>query len=132
MDKKSLALGNDPAESESFPRECKHGVAWEACEVVNCQAIWRLHQEAVHEEAREKADWVAAQNARARRGRKKSRYEIALEQSRVSKLEDYEIKLPSKDDEEEPEIDSVAKILRNVFPDEITLRAAVQFRAVTL
>jgi len=75
---------------------------------------------------------VATQKARARRGKKKSRYEIALEKSRITNREDYDIKLPSQDDEQEREIHTGAKLLRNVFPDEITLRAAVQFRAVTL
>ena len=132
MDKQSLALGNDSAESKSVVTECGHGLRWEACESANCQEIWHLYQGAIQEESRQRADWVAAQKARARRGKKKSEYEIALEQSRASKREDYEIKLPRKDDEEEPEVLATAKRLRNVFPDEMTLRAAVQFRALTL
>ena len=133
MDKKSLALGNDPAESESFLRECEHGVAWEACEVANCQEIWRLYQAAIQEESRQRADWVATQRARARRGKKKSQYERALEKSRIANRDDYDFKLPSEDDEKEPEIHTGAKLLRNIFPpDEVTLRAAVQFRALTL
>jgi hypothetical protein len=132
LDKQSSALGNHSSESESILKQCEHGLGWEECESGNCQEIWRLYQRAIQEESRQRADWVAAKRARARRGKKKSRYEIALEQSRASKREDYEIKLPRKDDEGDPEVRAPAKQLRNVFPDEITLRAAVQFRAVTL
>ena len=76
---------------------------------------------------------MATQKARARRGKKKSRYEIALEKSRITNREDYDIKLPSQDDEQEREIHTGAKLLRNVFPDEITLsgRGAVQSIDVT-
>jgi hypothetical protein len=132
LDKQSLALGNDSLESESILKQCEHGLGWEECESGNCQEIWGLYQRAIQGESRQRADWVAAQKARARRGKKKSKYEIALEQSRASKRKDYEIKLPRKDDEEEAEVLATAKLLRNVFPNEITLRAAVQFRAVTL
>jgi hypothetical protein len=132
LDKQSLAVGNHSLESESILKQCEHGLGWEECESGNCQEIWQLYQRAIREESRQRADWVAAQKARARRGKKKSKYEIALEQSRASKREDYEIKLPRKDDEGEPKVLATAKLLRNVFPDEMTLRAAVQFRAVTL
>ena len=132
MDKKSLALGNDSAETESVLKQCEHGLAWEACEFANCQEIWRLYQAAIQEEFCQRADWVATQRARARRGKKKSQYERALEKSRIANRDDYDFKLPSEDDEKEPEIHTGAKLLRNIFPDEITLRAAVQFRALML
>ena len=131
LDKRSLALGNDSVENQSALRQCEHGIAWEACESANCQEIWRLYQRAIQEESRERADWVATQRARASRGKKKSQYDLALEESRIADGEDHDIKA-SEDDEQEPEIHSGAKLLRNIFPDEITLRAAVQFRAVTL
>jgi hypothetical protein len=118
-------------ENGSALRQCEHGIAWEACESANCQEIWRLYQRAIQEESRERADWVATQRARASRGKKKSQYDLALEESRIADGEDHDIKA-SEDDEQEPEIHSGAKLLRNIFPDEITLQAAVQFRAVTL
>jgi len=132
LDKQYLALGNDSAENDSILRQCEHGVGWEACESANCQEIWRLYQRAVREESRQRASWIAAQKARARRGKTKSQYELALEKSLISNRGDYDIKLPSENNEQELEIDAGAKLLRDVFPDEITLRAAVQFRAVTL
>ena len=132
MDKQSLALGNDASETQSVLSRCEHGIGWEECESANCQEIWRLYQRAIQEESRQRADWVATQKARARRGKKKSQYELALEKARIANREDYDIKLRRENDGQDSEIDAGAKLLRDVFPDEITLRAAVQFRAVTL
>src|SRR4029079_3016560 len=91
-----------------------------------------LYQRKIQEESRQRADWVATQKARARRGKKKSQYELALEKARIANREDYDIKLRRENDGQDSEIDAGEKLLRDVFPDEITLRAAVQFRAVKL
>jgi len=132
LGKQSLAFGNDASETQSVLSRCEHGIGWEECESANCQEIWRLYQRAIQEESRQRADWVATQKARARRGKKKSQYELALEKARIANREDYDIKLRRENDGQDSEIDAGAKLLRDVFPDEITLRAAVQFRAVTL
>jgi hypothetical protein len=110
---------------------CVHGQPGESCENPRCREIWRLYQQAVQEERREENDWVCAHNARKRRGKTKSQYEIALENARVSKSEDCEIKAADNRDESQLESVGNRKRFPNLFPDEITLRAAVQFRAVT-
>jgi hypothetical protein len=101
-----------------------------SCTSEDCQEIYKLHQQRVKEEQREFNDWIYAKKARKRRGKKKSEYEIALEKSRVSRREDYEIKLP--EELADKQSDAVQrKLFRNIFPDEITIRAAVQFKALT-
>jgi hypothetical protein len=91
-----------------------------------------LYAKAIQEERREYEEWVYTQNARKKRRKGKSQYEIALEKSRVSKVEDYELKLP-EDVKAESQLEPAdsRKLFRNIFPDEMTIRAAVQFRVLT-
>jgi hypothetical protein len=116
----------------SSPLRCKHGQRWENCTSENCREIWQLHQQALDEERREENARVYAQKAIKKREKKKSEYEIALEQSPVSNCEDYEIRMAEDKVENESEPGDRRKLFRNIFADEITFRAALQFRALTL
>lgn len=132
MDRQSLGFGNDSVQNDSVLSECTHGQPWDSCHEADCQEIWQLYQQALLEERREEADRVYAQRARKRRGKKKSEFEIALETTGASNAEDNETSVADEEANPEPEPPRARKLFREIFPDEITLRAAVQFRAVTL
>jgi hypothetical protein len=133
LDSRSLDFGNDPVRDDASLQSCEHGQPWESCEDEDSREIGRLDRERVQEEDRERDARVYAQKYGKRRPEGKSQYEIALEQPRVLKREDYEIKLPEEEEEEESQSAPPAprKLFCNIFPDEITLRAALQFKALT-
>jgi hypothetical protein len=104
----------------------------ELCTSEDCREIWQLHQQALDEERREENARVYAQKALKKRGKTKSEFEIALEQSPVSNCEDYEFKITEDKFENESGPGDRRKLFRNIFADEITFRAALQFRVLTL
>jgi hypothetical protein len=130
LDSKSLDIGNDFVQGEASAL-CSHGQQWQSCTTEACQEIWRLYQESINEERQVKAGLGYARKAQKSRRKSKSQYEIALEEPHVLRREDYEIKLPEELAENQSEADQ-RKLFRNVFPDENTIRAAVQFGALTL
>jgi hypothetical protein len=97
-----------------------------------CAEIWRLHREAVEEERREANDRIYAENAKRKRRKSKSEFEIAIEQPGVSKREDYEPKLPEEISETTPAPEVPRKLFRILFADEMTFRAALQYRMLKL
>src|SRR5215471_1525500 len=111
---------------------CVHGQRWESCTIADCQEIWRLHLQSVQEERREANDWAYARKARKGRGNRKSEYQTALETTGAPNGNDDEIRVAGDEVIPKPELPRAKKRFREVFPDEMTLRAALQFRAVTL
>jgi len=90
-----------------------------------------MNQEQIGEVEGQKSDWIYALKVRKRRGNKKSQYEIALEKARVSNPDNYESGVSNDSDKNEAQEKSSRKSFRNVFPDKITLQAALQFKALT-
>jgi hypothetical protein len=99
---------------------------------VGCREIWRLYQKSTEEKRRELNGSVYAKKARKNRGNKQSEYEIAAEELHVSKFEDFELKLLEEMSESDSESPVQSKTFQRIFPDEITIRAALQSRALTL
>jgi hypothetical protein len=132
MYSRSVDVCNKFVQDDSSPLRCKHGQPWENCTSENCPEIWQLHQQALDEERREENARVYAQKALKKRGKTKSEFEIALEQSPVSNCEDYEFKITEDKFENESGPGDRRKLFRNIFADEITFRAALQFRVLTL
>jgi hypothetical protein len=134
VDRESLDIGNDSVLNDPELGRCSHGKRWDLCKAVECKAIWPL-LEKQHEERRDdERDWRDYKLVEKRRG-KKSEYDIALEQKDKQRVitDDYENLaafhvnyLP------DPVRPDARKLLRKVFPDPITIQAAVQFKAVTL
>lgn len=90
-----------------------------------------MNQEQIAENQHQKNEWVYALIARKKRGKKKSQYEIALETARVSNPDNYETGVSNDSDKNQTQQQSPRKLFENVFPDKITLQAALQFRALT-
>jgi len=131
VDKESLGLGNDSVLNDPELSHCTHGKRWDLCEMADCREIWELLQQQREERSRDEWDWSHPDLVEKKRG-KKSQYEIALEQKqsdRVIGSDDTGVKAANGDDLPDP---IPARDLRKIFPDAITLRAAVQFRAITL
>ena len=130
-------LGND---SINWGLEsCAHGRSWHACQEADCQEIWRIYQKGLEEIRKLDNQRPFSKKALKYWSEQKSEYEIELDKkSRDLKPEDYEIKLPAmplSDEHEDPTPEPKRPVsinFRTIFPDELTLRAAVQFRALTL
>jgi len=140
LDRESLDFGNDSVLSDPVLRECRHGKRWNLCEMADCREIWQLLQKQRKDHRRDEKDWQNAYFVEKRRKRGlKSQYEIALEQEekqerrdRVLKS-DYEYLANAKADElPDAPPPRARKLFQKIFPDAITLRAAIQFKAVTL
>jgi len=131
LDREALDFSNDLVRVDPLVGECQHGKEWEKCEAEKCHKIWLMNQEQIGEVESQKSDWIYALKVRKRRGNKKSQYEIALEKARVSNPDNYEMKASDDSDKNQAEQKSSSKSFRNVFPDKITLQAALQFKALT-
>lgn len=125
LDKQSLALGNDFDMSRSLRARCEHGAMLYSCADSRCREIWTLYQEQIKEQWAEVRAQGQAQQARKNRGEKTSQYEIALEKR--AHVEAEETQGDPAGSPEGPKYQSFS----DVFPDQITLRAAVQFSALT-
>ena len=102
--------------------------------MADCREIWQLLQEQRKEHRKDEEDWRISEIFPKRRIRK-SQYEIALEQKSKNRVvsSDYEYLANAKADELPDAIPPRArKLFQNIFPDAITLRAAIQYKAVTL
>jgi hypothetical protein len=123
----------DSTQDDSLSLRCEHGELLQSCIMESCIEMWRLYQQAINEKQREYDEWVYAQNAKRKRGKSKSEFEIAIEQPGVSnKREDYELKLPEETLETTPAPEVPRKMFRTLFADEMTFRAALQFRVLKL
>jgi hypothetical protein len=119
-------------EGDSASLRCEHGELLQSCTSERCAETWRLHREAVEEERREANDRIYAENAKRKRRQSKSEFEIAIEQSDVSKREDYELKLPEEISQTTPAPEVPRKLFRILFADEMTFRIALQYRVLKL
>jgi hypothetical protein len=99
--------------------------------VYGCAAIWRLYQEAVQEKRGEASGRVYTWNAENTRGKRKSEYEVALEKYSASKYQDDETK-PEEILEGQCKREVPRKLFRNIFADEMALRAALRYRVLKL
>jgi hypothetical protein len=122
----------DCKQDDSSSLRCEHGELLESCKVDGCAEIWLLYQDAVDEKRREYDQWVYTQNAKRKRRKTKSEFEIALEKSRVFKREDYEPTLPEEILKTGLEPEVPRKLFQNIFADETTFRVALQFRVLKL
>jgi hypothetical protein len=111
---------------------CKHGELLQSCTLDGCPEIYALYQESVQEKQRELNDRIYAEIAKRKRGKTKSEFEIVLEQSGVSKRENYELKLPEEFSEAMAAPEVPRKLFRIVFADEMALRAVLQSRLLTV
>jgi hypothetical protein len=111
---------------------CKHGELLHSCTLDGCAEIWALYQESAREKRRELNDRIYAENAKRKRRKSKSEFEIAIEQSGISKRQDYEPKLTEEILETELEPEIPRKLLKNIFADEMTFRVALQYRMLKL
>ena len=134
MDKGSLDFGNDSVLNDPVLSRCGHGKRWDLCELADCREIWQLLQQQRKEQRRDEENWISAELAKKWRG-KKSEYEIALEQKQRERIvnSDYEYLAAVKAEDLPDAIrTSDPKLFWDIFPDAITLKAAIQFKAVTL
>ena len=106
---------------------CEHGELFESCIVEGCAEIWQLYQDAVQEKRGEFSGQVYRRNARNNRGDRKSEYDVAIEKYSVSKYQD-----PEKILENQSKREVSRKLFRNIFADEMTFRAALQYRVLKL
>ena len=134
MDRDSLDFGNDPVLNDPVLRLCAHGKRWDLCEMTDCREIWQLLQEQRKERRRDEEDWRISEIFPKRR-EKKSQYEIALEQKKNEWVvgSDYEyIAAVTADGLPDAIPPPPEKLFQNIFPNAITLQAAIQFKALTL
>jgi hypothetical protein len=124
-------MGNDFANGEVELGLCNHQQPWETCTSEVCQEIWGLCRKSLREDRQVKAGRAYAANARKSRRKTKSQYDIALDKPQLGKREDHELKIAEELTEHDTELDQL-KLLQKIFPDEITMRAAVQFKVLTL
>ena len=110
---------------------CEHGELFESCIVEGCAEIWQLYQDAVQEKRGEFSGQVYRRNARNNRGERKSEYDVAIEKYSVSKYQDDQRK-PEEILENQSKREVSRKLFRNIFADEMTLRAALQYRVLKL
>jgi hypothetical protein len=136
VDRESLDCGNDSVLNDPLLGQCRHGKRWDMCEMAACREIWQLYQKQWKDHRRDVKDWQNAYFVEKRRKRGiKSQYEIALEQKqnkRVISSDDDGIEGANADEQTDPIPAGGKKLFRYIFPDKITLQAAVQFKAVTL
>jgi len=134
VDRESLDFGNDPVLSDPELRDCVHGKRRDLCEMADCREIWQLLQKQRIDQRRDK-EAVRISEIFPKRRMRITRYEIALEQNRKDPAvtSDYEY-IANKNAEELPDAipPRARKLFQKIFPDAITLRAAIQFKAVTL
>ena len=132
LDRESLDLGNDLVVDPALG-QCPHGKPWNLCEMADCAAIWLLLQEQRKEWGKDERDRRDYKLVEKQRGRK-SEYEIALEQKDKQRVitDDYEnLAAFNVNHLPDPTPPHSRKLLQNIFPDPITLQAALQFKAVT-
>lgn len=130
MDSKRLDFGNDLAGRQGSLGLCSHHQPWGSCSVEGCREVWRLYQQSLDEDRKVKGGRIHARKAKKSRGNTESEFEIALGESSLFNHQEDDIGLPEEVDESGPD-SAQRKLFRNIFPDEITIRAAVQFKALT-
>jgi len=123
---RSLELSNDFDTGRSLEPHCQHGSEWNSCIDPGCREVWDLYQK----QSKDIRDELkGAHHALKGGGQKKSQYEIELEER--PQLEFIDEKEAADVDEQSTTASKIVRRFADIFPDDITIRAAVQYQGLT-
>jgi len=128
LDTESLEFSNDFDQNGPLG-QCLHGYKWDSCRDPQCQEIWNLCQEQAREHLREIKGKQQTRRPLKERGEKTPQYEIALEEESKSRFLDEKEEL--RGDDEVTVTPWVIRRFADIFPNDISIRAAIQFKALT-